>query len=380
MPSPGCQPVAEPRWGQLCPAVATALPSSRAGRRRPSRRRRRAPASRASVSSTACSSSDTFSACAARPSAWSRSDWAHAPALGVEPREAQRRLVGERLGDQCLVGRPRRQLRAGTRHDGRASGSGRRAAPGHGELGARRRPRAVERCVRAATTWRPRLDGRRRHDLDASTSAPRDSAANARSARRGRRPRSPPRRGGAAVRAQRAPGCSRWSSGSWQPSAEGSAVVIGPGATGLDARIRRYGAEIRSAGAGVLLAEVLELLRFRAGGRRRLLGGRLVGCGGRLGRRGAAALVRGRRVVLVSAAPLSAVPVSACRCPRSRAVVGRLVRRRSVASLAPSSLSVGTVSVAGAPGTSSADTWLPPQPAAASAGTAKDERREGCAR
>ena len=101
------QPVAEPLVGAVVPGGRERrCRRRRAGTRPRPRRRRRAPASRASVSSTAWSSSETLSACAARASAPVALGLGDAALLGLQPREPERRLVGERLGDQDLVGRP----------------------------------------------------------------------------------------------------------------------------------------------------------------------------------------------------------------------------------------------------------------------------------
>ena len=119
----------------------------RAGRRPPSSPPTARSASRASVSSTACSSSDTLSAWAARASALVALGLGDAALLGLEPRQPERRLVGERLGDQDLVRAPD-AARSGVR----APRRGARRPPTRAARAGRCGPRAASRARRRART------------------------------------------------------------------------------------------------------------------------------------------------------------------------------------------------------------------------------------
>ena len=150
--------------------------------------------------------------------------------------------------------------------------------------------------------------------------------------------------------------------GNGQPSADRYTVRYRPAeAPGLIVRTTRIAARSGlpdatrggSAGAGVLLAEALELLRRRSGRRRLLIGGRVL----RRGRRSVGAVVpplvsvRGRRRGGAARCPVSAVVVRSRRRPRRRWRRRRRPRsRRRSTPAAPSSLSLGTVSAGGGAG------------------------------
>ena len=270
--------------------------------------------------------------------------------LGLQPGEAERGLVGERLGDQDLVGRPeraaRRRASTATWRTSPAQASGTssalRASSARGELGA-------ELGDRAVLVERERARGRRdvRGPGGAGAPAPARQHVDAvdleRAARLGgeRREQLGVRAGGQGrlgeaaqrERARRALGCSRWSSGSMTAFGRRALRLgIGPDRAVLDRRRgacdairceREFGRP-RSAGAGVLLAEVLELLGVGARRRRRVGRSPVLGRGGRLGRRRAAA----RRPSGAVVAPVVGGAVSSVVPAVGVVPVGRRRRRR----------------------------------------------------
>ena len=148
----GLQPVAEPLVGAVVPGgrqrgavLVEQVDAGDARRRRPARPR--APACRARPAARARRSARARRARARRRAR----AWLDAPLLGLQPRQAERRLVGERLGEQDLVGRPGLRARCGRapRRDGRRRP--RRAGTSRAVRAARR----VARSAPSSSTVRP---------------------------------------------------------------------------------------------------------------------------------------------------------------------------------------------------------------------------------
>ena len=159
--------------------------------------------------------------------------------LGLQPREAERRLVGERLGDQDLVGRP--DVRAAAREDGDVAHVARPRDRDEQRVAGLQPRRRLDAQLGHDARLVERERARGRDDLRRARAGAARAAGPARAPRRGRpsarcapRPRTPraarppstrtgpPPRGGAAGRARRALGS--WMQGAREMTAFGRRV------------------------------------------------------------------------------------------------------------------------------------------------------------